>query len=503
MTVAAWARRPMSLLALPFVVLVASAHVGTLDAFFVGMAGPYRVQVTVRPPGVVPGLAQVTVRTTGDGVTRVTTQAAQWNVGSRGAPAPDEARRVAGDSALWSSELWLMTSGSYAVHVGVEGRAGSGRVTVPVTNVATGQRGMPPTLGYTLAALGVFLSLGLVTLVGAAVRESVVPPGDVPSPARRRRARVAMGAAALAVAALLSAGRAWWNAVDAAYARGLYRPMRMAAAARVDADGRRLSLAITDSAYLQGESTPLIPDHGKLVHLFLVREASLDALAHLHPAPVDSVTFEGRAGALPAGRYRFFADVVHESGYAETVTGAVALGPRREGEERLADPDDAVFLGAPDEALVRTLADSTRVSWERPDTIRAGADVLLRFTVREADGEVAQLEPYMGMPAHALVARDDLSVFAHLHSNGSFSMAAQQALAAIERGDTVASRRDNIPRPRLDTGSPAAEHAAHLRAPGRLEFPFAFPQPGRYMVWVQFRRGGAIYTTAWLVCVAP
>lgn len=489
-------RRLGALLLVALVALASSAHVGTLNAFFAGMAGPYRVQVTVRPPGVVPGLAQVTVRIDGDAITRVTTQAAQWNVGTRGAPAPDEAARVPGDSALWSSELWLMTRGSYAVHVTVVGAAGEGRVSVPVTNVATEQKAMPAVLGWILGGLGLFLSLGLVSLVGAAVREGVVAPGLSPPPERRRRARVAMVVSAVLLALVLSGGRAWWKSVDAAYARGLYRPMEMELRLRTEDGGRRLQLAITDSAYLRKETTPIIPDHGKLVHLFLVREG-MDALAHLHPAAVDSATFEGTPGPIPAGRYRYFADVVHESGYAQTVSGSLEVDAPGMGDERLSDGDDAVFVGLPAAAPTVTFPDGSSVTWNPPSppSLRAGADVLLRFVVRDAGGAEAELEPYMGMPAHAMVARDDGSVFAHLHSNGSFSMAAQQALAAIERGDTLASTRRNAPRPNL--AAAADDHAAHLRARGTLEFPFAFPQPGPYAVWVQFRLAGEIRTAAW------
>ena len=50
------------LLAIGAIALVASAHVGSPDTYFEGSAGPYAVRVIVRNPGVVPGLAQITVR---------------------------------------------------------------------------------------------------------------------------------------------------------------------------------------------------------------------------------------------------------------------------------------------------------------------------------------------------------------------------------------------------------------------------------------------------------
>ena len=68
--------------------LTSMAHVGSPDTFFTGNAGPYPVRVTVRLPGVVPGLAQVTVRVPKEAgvIGRVTVQAIQWNLGAEGAP---------------------------------------------------------------------------------------------------------------------------------------------------------------------------------------------------------------------------------------------------------------------------------------------------------------------------------------------------------------------------------------------------------------------------------
>jgi hypothetical protein len=105
------------------------------------------------------------------------------------------------------------------------------------------------------------------------------------------------------------------------------------------------------------------------------------------------------------------------------------------------------------------------------------------------------------MPGHAIVARTDGEVFAHLHSNGSFSMAALQVLEAVERGDTLASSRPNVPRPRLDPSHQAMIHSQPLAA-GQLEFPFAFPSPGTYAVWVQFRYGGGVRTAAFTLRVS-
>jgi hypothetical protein len=260
-------------------------------------------------------------------------------------------------------------------------------------------------------------------------------------------------------------------------------------------EGRRLfRLAITDSFYLSGRRTPIIPDHGKPMHLFLIREGDAGALGHFHPAQLDSMTFEGGVPALPAGDYRYYADVVQESGAAQTLTGRLTLSTAGL-TAPFDDPDDATFIGAPVADSIAALSGGVTVTFSRPPAVTAGTDLLLQFAVRDSSGAVVSLEPYMGMPAHAMVARTDGEVFAHLHSNGSFSMASLQVLEAIERGDTLAASRPNAPRPRLNAAHQAMTHAQPSAA-GELDFLFAFPSAGTYAIWVQFRYAGVVRTVA-------
>jgi hypothetical protein len=484
--------------------IVLSAHVGTLDAFFVGMAGPYRVQVRVRPPGVIPGLADITVRVDGDGVQRVTTQAAQWNVGSRGAPSPDEAKPVEGATGLYGSQLWLMTRGSYAVRVHVSGTRGEGTAVIPVVSAPTVRLPMQRGTGIMLAAMGVVLVAGMITLVSSAARESVLPPGATPDVRRKRSGRVAAVVSAAVLVVALTGGRAWWGSVDTAYAEGLYRPMESTLAVQSDTSGRTARLTISNETWQLRGFTPLIPDHGKLVHLFLVRD-SADALLHLHPVSADSTTFDATLGAAPAGTYRYFADIVHESGFTQTLSGTTVIPPGASGvAPRFSDADDAISVAssAYRAGEADTLSDGSTLLFAQRDSIAAGQDVLLRFELRDASGTPATPEPYLGMPGHAIVMRDDGSVFVHLHAMGSISAAAQAALLAIERGDTLPSTSPNGPRPRLGGHD---DHTPRPETPvggSTLEFPFAFPQPGPYRVWVQLKRDGKIETASYVVRVA-
>ncbi len=196
---------------------LAMGHVCSPDTFFAGKAGPYDVRVSVRLPGVIPGRAQVAVRVAGATAAapyHVTVQAGQWNVGLKGAPPPDAAAPVPGDPTLFATELWFMTATSYQLAVAVEGPSGPGRAMIPVLALATAQRPMTPWLGAVLGGLGVFLTVGLLTIVGAAVRESVLPPGAQPDTQRRRHGRVGITLAAVLAALILWAGNRWWAAVQ-------------------------------------------------------------------------------------------------------------------------------------------------------------------------------------------------------------------------------------------------------------------------------------------------
>src|SRR5882672_6406196 len=204
------------------------AHVGSPDTFFGGRAGPYDVRVSVRLPGVIPGRAQVAVRV--EGATRpqdhhVSIRAGQWNVGLDGAPPPEPATPVPGDPELYAAELWFMTASSYQLGVSVDGPSGSGSVIVPVLALATEERAMSPWLGTVLAGLAMFLTAGLLTIIGSAVRESVLPPGVQPDAVRRRRARFGIAGTALLAALALWGGNRWWSAEAASYSRFIiYRP---------------------------------------------------------------------------------------------------------------------------------------------------------------------------------------------------------------------------------------------------------------------------------------
>jgi len=482
-------------LAVLMLAALSMAHVGSPDTFFGGKAGPYDVRVSVRLPGVIPGRAQVTVRVAGvttPGSHRVAVQAGQWNVGLKGAPPPEAAAAVPGDPSLYSAELWFMTATSYELSVTVDGPDGRGAVVVPVLALATVERPMPSWLGGMLAALAVFLTAGMLTIIGAAVRESGLTPGTEPDAVRRRRGRVGIVITAVIAGLLLWGGNVWWSAEASSYrASVLYRPFTAAASLTPRGEQRTLTLSIRDPRWTgkpiaESRYNALMPDHGKLMHLFLVRQPALDAVAHLHPVPrtPQALDFDVNVPPLPAGRYRVYGDIVHESGYAQTLVSDVELTGGSDGSGVPTDADDSWFTGAaaPEADTVSSnLADGARLVWARGAApITAGVERDLRFDVRDAAGGSLEVEPYMGMAAHLLIAKRDGSVFAHLHPSGSVSMAALQRFAGAD---------------------PHAGHAMTLDS--HIAVPYAFPKAGSYRMFVQVRRSGTVMTAAFDLDVRP
>jgi hypothetical protein len=484
----------------------ASAHVGSPEIFFDGDAGPYKVLVSIRPPDVVPGIAQISVRVDDADAPRVTLQPVYFSTGGDGAPRPDEAQAVKGDPGSFKGQLWLMEFGSSSVRVGIDGERGPGEVIVPVPAIATARRGIDAKLGILLGGLGLFLLAGAIALVGASVRESLVAPGEPVRTPDRRRARKVMALTAIFFAATLFLGNRWWTSVDGAYLRNMFKPIRLSAAARVEPSGRVLNLALEDPGWRNRRADDLVPDHGKLIHMFLMREPALEAFAHLHPVRVGSTSFDAPLpAAMPEGRYRVYADVVHENGLTETLTASIDVpSPPQAARETSArgqyDPDDSSFVGSP-AGPASKLSDGSVMIWARESGAALKAEQLttLLFSVQAPDGKPAKLESYMGMGGHAAIAREDGSVFVHLHPSGTVSMAAQQAFSEKARPGTegrasksAADHTDHAGGAK--EGEQASMSAHYVNETGAISFPYSFPKPGEYRIWVQVKREGRVLT---------
>lgn len=491
---------------------VALAHVGSPNVFFEGKAGPYSVYAVIRPPAALPGIAQVSLRVQEPAIASVSLLPVMWQSGRQGSPSPVAAQRVSGETNLWSAEVWLLQPGSYTIQVNVQGSQGLGEATVPVNAIGSQGQQMKPGLRALLSVFGLLMAVGAVFIVSGLARESCLELGVMPSVRQRKHGRRWAGIAVLLLAATVAGGAVRWRKMDSAYRNyGIQKPESVEAAVAIESDREILELRRDRQSASVPSWAALVPDHGKLMHMFLIREPDFNVFAHLHPVRRDADTFALELPALPAGDYQLYGETTFENGINQTLVARVEL-PQPVGAplsppplttnlagevicgffptnlasnpgELVRDMDDswhleqtavpkAKFAG---HGLVSRLMGGYSLIFENADEVVKGNETTLRFSAFAPDGSEVALQPYMGMAGHAAVRRADGSVFAHLHPTGSFSMASQEVFKRRESSAPTQS-------------GPAASLGS------RVSFPYQFPKTGLYRLWIQVRIAGRVLT---------
>ena len=532
----------------------AHAHVGSPDISMEGMAGSYHLMVSVKPPDVIPGTALVTVYFDNEADVMVSAQPIYFYSGRNGAPSADPLQPVAGQPGQYTGSIWLMSDGSSSILLHVQGRSGRGELVVPIVAISTAEKKLPAFTSYSLAGLGILLLVLLVTIIGASVAEGVTGKGQSLTGQRQRSKRVAIATAAILSSLLVYGGNSWWQQWAHKYRQFMFKPMHAAYHLQSDSGGNALTIHIDTTAGQRVNTLSyIVPDHGKLMHLFVLRIPAMDAFAHLHPVREDSATFRTLLPPLPKGRYLAFADIVYLSGFTETLKDTFEIAENLSGSLHRLDPDDAYAFALPNDIVdnpfrgddhmivcgkpgsgVRMQDGSTMIMEETGSamqetgmTIRKTADQFfktgqlysLRFFVMDADQKPARLEPYLGMMAHAVIIRDDGSTYIHLHPVGSYSVAAQAGLmnrmTLTENEYHYPDRsafRDSIDgfvyrlkkMPENDRNAllmkqmnmPAMDTAGGMKMGNMISFPYIFPQPGKYRIWVQVKRNSRVTTAA-------
>jgi hypothetical protein len=522
------------------------AHIGSPGVTFEGTAGSFQLMVLINPPQVIPGTASVDIYTVPNGIESIFAKPVYWAIGMQGTPQADQMLPVPGEPGHYRGEIWLMDPGTSAIEVDVRA-AGGGKVMVPVMAVSTVQRKMDSSLGWTLVILGVLLVGLMITIIGASVSDSVLPSTADTAAVRRKRWK-GIVASAVFLGLLLYGGKSWWDDWAGDYQRYMYRPLRANTSIKQGAGGRELSFVVDTTRLrtlaITRNMSYIIPDHGKLMHMFLVRAGTLDVFAHLHPTRKDSMTFTTPLPPLPSGSYLVFADITRLSGFSETIPDTVEINsgttPVSLTSSPRNDPDDTYFFtnavarpasplqSGPDVLIcgkpgVRLpLSDGSMLTWEHDPATPLQASTLysLKFNLQDEQGKPAAIEPYMGMPGHAVIMKDDGTVYIHLHPVGSYSMASQSTLK--DRFEKQAGRIEmkNLPRPaafrdsvdqvlaKFDVMSPAERDTILMAGmlhptldPNHPEhsivsFPYAFPSAGHYRIWIQLKRNGKIVNSA-------
>jgi hypothetical protein len=211
---------------------------------------------------------------------------------------------------------------------------------------------------------------------------------------------------------------------------------------------------------------------------------------HLHPQPSEAGKFNLVLPSMPAGDYRLFADVVHKNGFPETIVGSITV-PAIDGIPLAGD--DAAGTAPPISTRAEAtsgdrrfrLPDGYTMVWKSPDTIAARAPESFEFELLDRSSHPATDETlYMGMLGHAAFVKTDGSVFAHIHPNGSMSMAA--LMMANPQSQMKHAMNGGASMPGMTMS------ADHL--PASVTFPYGFPSAGSYRIIVQMKHGQTVET---------
>jgi hypothetical protein len=498
---------PRSLLLLPLLLLTiaqpAQAHVGSKDIFETANAGPYQLFVTIRMPNVIPGEAVVETRSSGAPITGIRiTPLPLTGEASLHPPTSDPMKVSVAARAFYTGTIWIMASGSWQVRFEITGPYGTHTTSVPVPATAVSTLRMDRALGTILALLGLFLVLSMAGLVAAAIREARLSPGLQPDATRRRRAAFAMFGSLAVMAFAVYLGAKWWNVEAAAYNRNIFRPLQMTSLL----NGNQLTLTVDshtdpEDPRVVRSNKDFIPDHGHLMHLYLIRQPGLDAVYHLHPTQTTAGTFSLNLPSMPQGDYKLYADVVHANGFPETllatltIPSAITVTPvvqtYSNGRPKPVNSDDASALAPPISATPLgnsfRLPDGYTMVWDPPASLTAGTPYNFHFSLLDANGKPASdMQPYMGMAGHAAFVKTDGTVFAHVHPDGSAAMAAVM-IANPPPADAMADMPDM-------TGMSHPPGIQQDPNANTVSFPYGFPTPGSYRIFVQMKHNTTVET---------
>eukprot|EP00388_Colpodella_angusta_P015499 GDKJ01038417.1.p1 GENE.GDKJ01038417.1~~GDKJ01038417.1.p1 ORF type:complete len:542 (+),score=62.42 GDKJ01038417.1:118-1743(+) len=511
------------------------AHIGSSGVVFEGNAGKYALQVYVQPPDVIPGTAKVTVIADANDIQKVNIKPIYYWFGDEGSPRSDEAFPVANQAGRYEGQIWLMNSGAASVQVEIIGSRGKGSLIVPLVAIATAKRAMSPSLGWVLAGLGLLLVGLLTTIIGASTSDSLQTVGEpISGTTMKKRIRGSViGASFCGV--LLFVGNNWWNGLTDDYQRNLYKPYTANTKVIEENGVSVLKLQIDSNSVQRRWLSYAIPDHGKLMHLFLIRQGTMDVFAHLHPSRKDTLNFEAQLPDLPAGKYLLYADVMRYQGAQYTIADTVEINKQisnGSNSSTLKDPYDAYAITNPlntKEASIKSdliticgtpgvktkLQDGSSIVWEEDPNkpLMMGKVYDLKFSILSPDGTKAKLEPYLGMMGHAAIVKDDGSVYIHLHPTGTVSSTSVSVMqkrldetskkpnilpttAFKDSVDKIMTKlsmmteaeRDNFLMPNMLHTNDKAEHH------NTVNFPYVFPQAGKYRIWLQVKRNGKILT---------
>lgn len=516
---------PMILLTF-FLAMDAYGHLGQKNIIQQAMIGDYPARVIIKRPDVIPGIAQIFIRfEAAPALSSVSVQPIAWYHGKEGSPPPDPAIPVEGDPGLYRADLWIMTGSAYSINLYAEGPEGDGKAHVPFATMATNTPAMSAGMQALMFGFLFLLVVMLLAIIRQAVLYSTKSGASEPGKARALTANMITAGGFLIILAAVYVGKKWWDSEEKSYmSNRLYKPIpAQTQLYTIEDPGKARLLKINFESGRLYRNGPIVPDHGKQMHVFLVSAAGEKAgnsAGHMHPVKFNHDTFWGVIpDSLPAGRYHLYADISQESGFAQTLVGEITLEDSGNAFERISedelgeverlwvrsrfetlnDQDNSWFNGKDIKGVRGTFTsdnDTWSLKWSGSEA--SDSSDQLTFDLFDRDGNELEPELYLGMRAHAVVTGGDGNTYTHLHPTGNVSMAAMQLFELRDSGALpreIGKKMEPICElPDIEENLEVWKSLDASRGLGRLTFPYLAPDAMDYRVWVQFKLNGVVRT---------
>ncbi len=230
--------------------------------------------------------------------------------------------------------------------------------------------------------------------------------------------------------------------------------------------------------------------HDKLMHLIVVSR-DLSWFNHIHPKYEGNGTFKVTTTLPRAGSYKLYADYTpkgktqevapHEFATTGTALSATNVSPSPDKmngawmtKRVVSHPEGQPYTkgGATYEVALMPM----------PFPIKAGADTMLHFQVRDAKGApVKDLQPYLGAMGHAVILSSDTKQYLHSHPMEAGEEGKPHDMSKM--GDMSAMKHSDPPK----SGGPDVMFHTNM------------PAAGNYKAWGQFMHRGKIISAAFVV----
>ncbi len=230
--------------------------------------------------------------------------------------------------------------------------------------------------------------------------------------------------------------------------------------------------------------------HDKLMHLIVVSR-DLSWFNHIHPKYEGNGTFKVTTTLPRAGTYNLYADYTPKGKTQEVAphefatTGSeitstnVSLTPDKMSGPWLVKKVMAHPEGEPD---AKGGATYEVALMPMPFPVKAGADTMLHFQIRDAKGTpIKDLQPYLGAMGHAVILSSDTKQY--LHSHPMEAGEAGKPHDVSKMGDMSAMKHSDSPK----SGGPDVMFHTNM------------PAAGNYKAWGQFMHQGKIISAAFVL----